>query len=853
MTQEAKEKKEISVPTVTLTINGREITVPKGTTVLEASLQNGIHIPTFCWHPKLKSVGSCRMCYVEIEKMRNLMVSCATEATNGMIVHTESEKVLQGRKAVIEFILANHPLDCPTCDKGGECDLQNQTFEHGYDDSRFDFRKHRFVDEKTNSTFDDLKIGPELVLNRNRCILCYKCVRANKEAFNEYDLGAYERGNITEIHAAPGQAVDNPFSGNLAEICPVGALTNSDWRYKIRVWLTQTVDGICNFSSSGTNLKYYKEGHQNKIFRVMSNPKDAIDDGWINDITRYGYQIVNSADRLKKPLIKKEGKQVEVSWDEAIEVIYKRLTEIKDKMGSVCIGGLASPNLDNASLYSFNKFFRKVLNSNNVDFRTHYRMLPADENSIFSSLSSQNFSIADIDDSDVIVTFGSDLIREHQNEYLRIIKAKQFGNARVYSINPYAMKSADVANLELIYKPGFDEQVINGICLSAIEDNLVDSSKASELKNNITPNNLNEISELCGVSVNDFKIIAKALSEGMKITFIIGELIVRSREREAISTAVSNLNYLFDLNNKGQVAVLARYANTKGAEKLGLLPHPHAAIKKELESSFDCYPQCEAHNTDSMLALMKKEEISGLVIMGSNPMMLYPDREFVKEGLGKLDFLVVCDLFDSETTELADVVLPLSSWAEYEGDYVNLEGKVQTSGKAIKPIGDAKPGYDIIKMMADKYETSIFDSDDDMQTEIDQLLKIDSFMKLPQGISEVKVAEEKIDEGFDIPLFVNDDPHHSGHWTEKSPSLMNFAGEAYLELAPEMAEKYNLNEGDPVRVESPVSKIIVPVKISEHLENDVVLLPRNFSSTHVTSLMMRKKRVDRVKLSRVDD
>ena len=249
------------VAMVNLTIDGHQIAVLKGTTVLEAARRLGIHIPTFCWHPKLKPVGACRMCYVEVEKMPKLQVSCALEAMEGMVVYTDSDQVKQGRRAVIEFILTNHPLDCPTCDKGGECDLQNLTFAHGIDDSRFEFRKYRFTDESVTTTFDDIRIGPEIVLNRNRCILCYKCVRANKEAFGEYDLGAYQRGNITEINAAPGEQVDNPFSGNLVEICPVGALTNSDWRYKIRVWLTKTTPSIDNYFSSGTNILFSKEDH----------------------------------------------------------------------------------------------------------------------------------------------------------------------------------------------------------------------------------------------------------------------------------------------------------------------------------------------------------------------------------------------------------------------------------------------------------------------------------------------------------------------------------------------------------------------------------------------------------------
>jgi NADH-quinone oxidoreductase subunit G len=853
MTERLKDKKEaVKTQTVTLTIDGQTITVPKGKTVLEAAQSIGINIPTFCWHPKLKSVGACRMCYVEVEKMGKLQVSCMLEVMEGMVVHTDSDEVRQGRKAIIEFILLNHPLDCPTCDKGGECDLQNLTFAHGFDDSRYDFQKNRFIDDDMTTTFDDRKIGPEIILNRNRCILCYKCVRANKEAFGEYDLGAYERGNITEINSAPGEQVDNPFSGNLVEICPVGALTNSDWRYKIRVWLTQTTPSICNFTSSGTNIIFYKEEHQNHIFRVTSRPNGNIDDGWLSDITRYGYQIVTSPDRLKTPLIKKEGKQVKATWEEAIEHIFKRCNDIKEKLGGVCIGGLASPHLDNKSLYSFSKMIRTTFKSNNIDFRGDYRMLPELPDSSFGVLRSQPFTIAEIDKSDVIVSFGSDMIREHPNEYLRIRKAFNKESAKIYSVTPYAVKTADVANLELVYNPGTDETVINGICLAAIEENLIDKALAKNYLSKVTPTKLKDASTICGVDEDALKSVARSLASGERITFLIGELVTRSRERDNISNAILNLNRLFDINNKGQIAILSRYANSKGAEKLGLLPKPIHQIEDKLRSLWGEYSSCPPKNTDAMLALIKKEEIKGLFVFGANPMMLYPDYEFVKAALEKIDFLVVADMFESATTELADVVLPLASWAEYDGDYINLEGVLQTATQAIKPINQSKPAFEICQKINKKFENDGFD-DKILEKEMADLIEVDSVLSIDINFEEVKPVIDEIDDKYSVPMYIIDDSHHSGHLTEKSPSLMNFTGEAYIELSPQLADKYDIGEGDSVRVETEIGKVIVPAKISEILDNNVVLLPRNFPSTPVTSLFMRKKRVDRVKLTKVTD
>jgi len=851
-TADKKTAPDKPVATVTLTIDGRQTTVAKGTTVLEAARAMGIVIPTFCWHPKLKPAGSCRMCYVEIEKMPKLQISCATEAMEGMVVHTDSDWVKRGRKAIIEFTLLDHPLDCPTCDKGGECDLQNLTFAYGLDDSRFDFQKKRHVEEGVVSTFDEIRIGPEIILNRNRCILCYRCVRANKEAFGEYDLGSYERGNHTEINAAPGSQVANPFSGNLVEICPVGALTNTDWRYKIRVWLTRTTSSVCPYTSSGTNILLYKEEHRDRIFRVTSRCNDSIDDGWLADLTRYGYQIINSPDRLERPLIKKGGKQVEASWDEALDVIQRRLTEIKDKKGSVCIGGLVSPHLDNATLITFSRFMRGVLGSNNVDYRVDYRMLPKQPGGPYDVITGRPFRIADIDRSDVIVTLGSDLVKEHPNEYLRIRKAVNFHDAMVYSINPYEVKSGDVARRELVYRPGTEEILLNGICLAAIESNLVPAERFAHLKNKIVPNTLAEVSRRCGVDSQIIREVAEQLSNAKVITFFAGEIVSRSRDREVIAAALCNVNRLFKIEDRGQIAVLAQYSNSMGAAKLGLLPEPPEAIRSELAARWGGWPEAEPLTTDKQMVHMKKEEINGCIILGGNPVMLYPDREFALDALKGLDFLVVADLFETDTTALADVVLPLAGWAEYEGNYVNLEGRNQHAARALKPSGEAKPGYEIMEAIAQRLGGALFESASERDRTVARLLELDSRLPWPSEFLEVKPAEDEATPDYPLALYMGDDPHHRGYLTEKCESLSAFCSEIYVEMSAALAEKLGVGDGDSVRIESEVGKIIAPVRISERIRTtEAVFVPRNFSATQVTSLLMRKRRVDRVKITKV--
>jgi len=835
---------------VTFTINGREITVPKGTTVLEAAKMNGINIPTFCWHPKLKPAGACRICYVEIEKMPKLMVSCATEAMPDMVVHTESEKVKQGRRAVLEFTLINHPLDCPTCDKGGECDLQDLTFAHAIDDSRFEFNKMRFIRDK-NATFDDYRIGPEIVRNQNRCILCYKCVRSNKEIFGEFDIGAFQRGNITEIDAAPGEQVDSLYSGNLVEICPVGALTNTDWRYKIRVWKTETVDSICPYHADGANIRIWEE--RDDIYRVTARRNDEIDEGWLSDITRYGYQIAKPDGRLTTPLIKKGDTQAPATWEEALGLIARKFKEIKDNKGGVCVGGIISPNMDCTSVYAFSKLFRTALNSNNVDFRTEYKMLPEKTGDLYNKMNSLKFTMADIENADVIAVIDSDIMNEHPNVNLWVRKAVSQKGASLYTINPLETKTGQISRDEIVYKIGTLEALLNGVCVSIIDQGLaVPEINTSDIRDILIPNTVDEASRISGISSERIGAFAKALASAKNPCVITGELFTESITRERLSGAIHNLALLTGIYKKGQIGLLSRAANSKGCEKLGVMPHLNEKMTGKLKELWGNYPDVAGLASDRMILSSVKEELDGLFIVGSNPVFNMPDAQFVTEGIEKLDFLVVADLYESETSQMADVVLPLSSWAEYSDRFVNLEGRAQEFGRAVKPRGHSRPAYDIINGIAKELKHPLFEDKAELQKEINTLLNFDSADEIKMNLVEVRFEEDKRDEGFDSPLLVVDQVHHFGHWTEKTRSLPAFCNEAFLEMSPSNAEKLEVEEGEIVRIESKVGKINLPVKISEFIDNDVVLAYRNFTASPVNTLQMRKRRIDRVKISKVE-
>jgi NADH-quinone oxidoreductase subunit G len=827
---------------VTLTIDGREVTVERGTTVLEAAQSIGIDIPTFCWHPKLESVGACRMCLVDIEKNPKPVVSCATEATPGMVVYTKSERIITARRGVLEFLLLNHPLDCPTCDKGGECDLQNITFRHGTDTSRQAFTRRRVIDEETHTTFDDKRIGPEIIRNMNRCVTCFKCVRFNKEIAGEYDLGAYQRGDDTVIDTPPGESIDNLYSGNVVEICPVGALTNTDWRYKVRVWITKQADSISCYEADGQNIRLWYD--HRALFRATSRRNDAVDDGWICDIARYGYQYINASHRLKRPLIKKAGQQVEVSWEEAIHLIARRFKEIKGKKGSVCIAGMAGGSVSAETLYLFNKFFRGRLRTNSLDHRLEYIDLKDDAAShAFDCLCAAPFVIADLEKADTAFVFGSSFIKDHPIVNLRLRKAHRLHGARVYTANPVETKSADISVDELIFAPDSEAAFLVGVLHAIIDNKLyrnIPDTPIADLKKKLTPGTLAEAAAICGIDQARLVALAQALAKASNLHIIGGEYLKMSTQRYQIANALYDLANLLGVAD-GKAAILATNANSTGAARVGFIPSLSESLKQTLAERWgEALPDSEGCSTSKIFKGILDEEIDAVFVMAANPAMRYPDGPFVTTALDKLDFLVVADLFETATTVKADVVLPLAGWSEQNGSYVNLEGRYQRSERALPPLPGSKTGIDILRALSAAMDVPL--NLDDAALEHETREVIDAWRRAPRetgAFLEVRQAPPVAHEGYPYRLLVGNDLHHYGYLTEHCPSLMQFTPEPYLEISPVLAEKLGIGDGSLVRLESSTGKLILKARLSEFFEGEVVFVPNNFSATEVNSLVSR--------------
>ncbi|MBZ5498426.1 MAG: (2Fe-2S)-binding protein [Acidobacteriia bacterium] len=356
---------------VTFTIDGQTVQAATGTTVLEAARSIGIEIPHYCYHPGLSIVGSCRMCLVEVEKIPKLQPSCATPIARGMVVRTRTPEVLRNRQSVLEFLLLNHPLDCPVCDQSGECELQNYYMDHGCYDPRFN--------ENKKKRRKALPIGPHVILDQERCILCTRCVRFTQEISKSAELAVHERGHLSEIAIFPGAELDNPYSGNVVDLCPVGALTDRDFRFQCRVWFLGSASSICPGCSRGCNIeihfneRFNPRYHSRRVHRLKPRFNPEVNRYWMCDEGRYSYHAIDAPERLRVPSLKQEGVHRTAGWDEAVARTAVALKRTVEKFGPQAVAVLASPQMTNEELFQMDRLFRTGLNVKNFEYRVPQR------------------------------------------------------------------------------------------------------------------------------------------------------------------------------------------------------------------------------------------------------------------------------------------------------------------------------------------------------------------------------------------------------------------------------------------------------------------------------------------------
>ncbi|MBX0327873.1 NADH-quinone oxidoreductase subunit NuoG [Oscillochloris sp. ZM17-4] len=689
------------MPDITLTVDGVAVTVPAGTNIVDAARMVNTSIPVFCYHPRLKPAGMCRMCLVQvgtpridpatrqvvldeggrpvIAMMPKLQTGCTTPVSEGMVVKTVSDEVKSAQRGVLEFLLTSHPLDCPVCDKGGECPLQNLTMGWGPGSSRFEYNDKVHFEKP-------VALGDLIYLDRERCILCARCVRFQDEVADDQVLGFDNRGRNWMIISKSDPPFDSKFSGNTTDICPVGALTSSDFRFKARAWELQSKPAVCTLCPVGCNISL--DMRHDKLMRVMPRENAAVNDIWICDKGRFGHRFIESGERLTTPLVRRGGRLEPASWAEATRLVAEKLAAIQSRAGGAAIGGLASPRLSNEDLYAFQKLFREQLGSGNLD---HTIGAPGETaaDDLGATLGvGAGTNLMQLGKGAAVLVLGADPEEEAPLYMLRLRGIAQRGGALVVAgLRPTKLERSATSRLR--YRAGGELMFVRGLLKAAYEATgttrlAVRNSGLEELRAMLNKLSVADAAAACGVSEADLRATAKTFLDADH-----GVIVYGSEARSAGPALAQDLAAL---------AMLAGKAGRANSGLLALLPGGNSRGALDMGLRPDARPGYAATPSRSMGAremwAAGAGRLRALWVAGLDPAASLPAA---RAAIDAAEFVVVQDMFLTATAQLADVVLPAASVAEREGSYTNAERRVQRSRQAAHPLGESRPDWQIVQ------------------------------------------------------------------------------------------------------------------------------------------------------------
>jgi NADH-quinone oxidoreductase subunit G len=661
---------------VNLTINGQPVQGRKGQTIWQAAKDAGIFIPIYCYHPKMPPLGACRICLVEVEKTPKPQAACTTAITEGMVVRSEGEYAEKARGGVMEFLLINHPLDCPICDKGGECDLQNYAVDYGQSTGRFREEKRHLGKA--------LELGPTIALDRERCIMCQRCVRFGSEIVQDEGLIILERGAESEIGTFPGKPYVSQFSGNVTEICPVGALTSRTYRFRARPWELKHTPSVCAHCSVGCNIEIdTRLGRE--VVRFMSRTNDAVDDGWLCDKGRYGYGFIHSEQRLRTPLIRKGGRLEPATWAEAFDFVAARLKAIKAQYGAQAIGGIAGTHSTNEELYIFQKLLRGLIGTPNLDHKHgSFGSVPAANIPAIHTATIEGLSRANL-----IVLVGADPSARQPIIELRIKKALKAG-AKLAIIGP-SIKALDrFATVRIPVALGQVEAALNAVLAQLNKNGTAKGLQAEDIKTSFSAL-YGEYD--AGTALNaEVQQLAGLLEGAERSTFLYDELTPDVAGNKDLVATLARLALATGQLGEAGIGIgrLVEDNNSWGALDMGIAPGFGPGYSQTAQGL----------GYHEMLGANGQTPLKALLVMGTNPVRHLQELGLGGDAIANLELLVVQELFMSETAERAHVVLPSASFAEKDGTFTNTEGRVQQIAAAIAPLQGTAPDAAILLELA---------------------------------------------------------------------------------------------------------------------------------------------------------
>lgn len=857
---------------VTLTINTQEVSGHPGMTILELARESGINIPTICHHSKLTPIGACRFCLVENEQNGALLASCVTPIAPGMIINTESPRVLEHRKMILKLILASHPDSCLVCDKGNQCQLRQLAADLGIGLIELDRIPQPAVTEEVN---------PFIVRDMSKCILCARCIRACQELVIEGAFDYFGRGfkaKPATLNNSPLEYSECTFCGTCVALCPTGALMEKEALY--RGAIGNTVQTTCPYCGCGCSISL--EIKDNQVARVKPAFEEQDNQEALCVKGSYGCDFIHSPKRLSKPLIKVNGDFKEATWEEALTMAAGAFEKIKEEHGADSLAVIGSANCTNEENYLLQLFARGVLGTNNIDngsslyYNTTLRAFS--DTFGFPGITQ---SLKNLEQAEVILLIGANPEASAPLVSYQIKRAVKLRGAKLIVIDPRRTKLTFFADCWLQPRVGTDLALLNCLAKVIIEENLIDrefvarkTDKFQLLAEALSNYPLETGEAVTGVGVEQMRYAARLYAAAGKAAIVYGTGITQQELGVENVKALINLTLLTGntWRKGGGLHALQRDCNAQGACDMGALPdflpgYQHvgeAEARNIFEARWDVL--LPARPGAGALEIIKQSgegKIKGLYIAGENPLAGFPQAALVKEALASLDFLVVQDLFLTETAKLAKVVLPAAGFAEKEGTFTNLEGKVQTIHKAIDPVGESRPDWEIILQLAEAMKKPLpFSSLQQVMDEIRELVPlyrnerdVDSpeeqelwntrfDYKLPLksfpcfSLAEYSPPAKASDDSYPYILLAETSLYHSGSGVRSANSrrLSKFSPSIKVRINEADAQKMGLRSGDQVRVVSPEGQLQAVAEIVGSLPEGTATLPRSAAEHSISGL-----------------
>jgi NADH-quinone oxidoreductase subunit G len=782
-----------------INIDGKQMEVADGVTIMDAANQAGIYIPHFCYHRKLSIAANCRMCLVQVEKAPKPLPACATPVTNGMKVYTHSDQAVTAQKGVMEFLLINHPLDCPICDQGGECQLQDLAVGYGASGSRY---------EEPKRVVTDKNLGPLISTDMTRCIHCTRCVRFGQEIAGIMELGMIGRGEHAEIITFVGKTVDSELSGNMIDLCPVGALTSKPFRYTARTWELVRKPSVSPHCGLGSNLTVQVK--QNRVMRVLPRDNEALNECWLSDKDRFSYEGLNSEQRLARPMLKQGGTWKEVEWQVALDFVARELKRIKDAHGTGAIGALATPHQTVEELYLLAKLVRG-LGSGNVDFRLRQSDFSADGK--VAGAPWLGMKVADLGKLDRVLVVGSTLRKDHPLIAHRLRQATK-RRMQLNFVNPFDDDlKMPVANKAIVAPGGMPDMLAQVV------------KAAAEGKGAQVPESVRGAVERAGVT-EPARQIAASLAGGKSTAVFLGNLAQhhpQAAQLHALGQALAEVT-------GARFGFLGEAANSVGGYLARALPLAAAP----------------GMNAARMLAQPRK----AYLLLGVEAELDTHDPQQAVAAMKSAELVVALSPYQHRATEYAHVLLPISPFTETAGSFVNTEGAVQSFQGVVRPLGETRPAWKVLRVLGNLLGIPGFEQDsaEDVKREAladgNLAARLDNRIEVP--VSSAPLHLGGIQRIAEVPVYAADAvvrrsrPLQLTRDAAPPVALMNRA----------LFEQLGLRDGDDLRVRQGSGEALVACAIDDKLPAGCIRLATARPETAALGAMFGVVTAERVPVQR---